>query len=141
VLEGEGIALHVEVVSLLLLGELDTPTKEAVQGVVGVVIGELVCQVLLSVLPAARHVRLDVLLKLWYLEMEGHVEEPGYFIVPVILGGKHQVQLRGGGEQHVIYVLEKGEMCDLLLRGYLVRLKYLHAVLDLRLRKVLREKY
>jgi hypothetical protein len=42
VLEGEGIALHVEVVSLLLLGEVDTPTEEAVQGVMGVVIGELV---------------------------------------------------------------------------------------------------
>ena len=85
-LEGEGISLHVEVVSLLLLGELDTPTEEAVQGVVGVVIGELVCKVLLSVLPTARHVCLDVLLKLWYLEMEGYVEEPGYLIVPVLLG-------------------------------------------------------
>lgn len=109
-LEGEGIALHVEVVSLLLLGKVDsTPTdttEEAVQGVVGVVIGDLVRQVLLSVLPTVRHVRLDVLLKLWYLEMEGHVEEPGYLIVLVLLGSEHQVQLRCGREQHVINVLE-----------------------------------
>lgn len=107
----------------------------------GIVIGELVCQVLLSVLPTARDVCLDVLFKLWYLEMEGYVEEAGYLIVSVLLGGEHQVQLRGGREQHVIYVLEKGEMCDLLLRGHLVRLKYLHAVLDLRLREVLREEH
>ena len=66
--------------------------------------------------------------------MEGDVEEPGYLIVPVILGGEHQVQLRGVREQHVIYVLEKGEMCYLLLRGHLICLKYLHAVLDLWLR-------
>ena len=96
--QGEGIALHVEVVSLLLLGEEDTPTKEAGQGIVGVVIGELVCQVLLRVLTTARQVRLNVLFELWYFEMEGHIEEAGYLIVPVVLGSEHQVKLRGGRE-------------------------------------------
>ena len=96
--QGEGIALHVEVVSLLLLGEEDTPAEEAGQGIVGVVIGELVCQVLLGVLTTARQVRLDILFELWYFEMEGHIEEAGYLIVPVVLGSEHQVQLRGGRE-------------------------------------------
>ena len=107
----------------------------------GVIVGDLVCQVFIGVLPTASQVRLNVLFELCYLEMEGDIEKSGDLIVPVILGSEHQVQLRGGREKHVIYVLEKGEMGDLLLWGHLVRLKYLHAVLDLRLREVPREEH
>jgi hypothetical protein len=95
VLKSKSITFHVQVVTFIFLGEFYSASQEFVQVVMGLVIGNLICQILLGLLPAACEVSMDEFLQFLYLEMARDIEEARQFIIFEDFSFiEHQMKLR-----------------------------------------------